>query len=373
MVKNEAKNIVGVIDAARAATDTFVLVDTGSDDDTIGTARSFCEAKGLTFHAYQDEWYSYYHNRCVAIDHAYNHGDWVLQLSGDEYLHDGEKLGEVIERLEAAGHTACHLRLRSGMYETSSPRLIKSREGWIWEGQIHEFMRNLDRTQMPAPRWMSDPWIEHRESDPARKQARFPKDLETLVGETSMPPQDCRNLFYLGWTLEALGRWEDALHAYDLRLFSHSDPEEEWFTRYRRAFCLEKSGHAWAEVQDAHLKNYSTRPWRAEPLCDIAMHWMSVGNFELAVLFARMGLSIQYPYDESGIVMHDVYSWRLNDIVAEAMLKRSTSDPSIALGYDLVIGAECAKKVAPLFPGDPRVMMYCAKYKALGFDVPVIA
>lgn len=371
MVRNEAKNIADVIDVAREATDTFVLADTGSGDDTIRVAQLFCEEHNLKLFAYQDEWFNYSHNRCVALDHAYKHGDWVLQLSGDEYLHDGHRLGELIERLEAREQTACQLRLRSGLYETCSPRLVKSRAGWIWEGRIHEVTRHLDRVQTPVPRSMGDPWIEHRESDPVRKQARYPKDLEILLGECAIPAQDCRNQFYLGWTLEALGRWEDALHAYDLRLFSSSNPEEEWFTRYRRAFCLEKCGRAWAEVQDAHLKNYATRPWRAEPLCDIAMHWISVGNWELALLFARTGSSIPYPKDESGIVMHDVYAWRLADIVAESALKcRGTSS---FCADELKTGAECAKKVGARFPGDPRVMMYCAQYKALGFDVPVVA
>jgi glycosyltransferase involved in cell wall biosynthesis len=366
MVKNEAENICDVIDVAQTATKEFVLVDTGSTDGTISAAKEFCEMIGVTLHIYQDEWEGYAHNRCVALGHAYTHGDWVLQLSGDEYLHDGAKLPAMIERLEKAKETALHIRVRSGLHETSSPRLVKSHAGWIWEGQIHEYTRHLDRVQTPASRVMTDAWIEHRESNSERKQARFPKDFETLSFENSAPFQDRRSQFYMGWTLEAMGRYDEAIHAYDLRLFSYGNDEEEWFTRFRRACCMEKCGYAWAEVQDAHLKNYATRPWRAEPLADIARHWLSVENWELVQLFAKMALPIPYPEHESGIVMHDVYSWRLNDLVAESGLKCGGAEAR-------EIGAICAAKVAPMFPGDPRVMMYCAAYKKLGFDVPVVA
>ena len=361
MVRDEAKNVCDVIAAASSATKTFVLCDTGSEDDTVRIATEFCAEHGLELHVYHDEWENYSHNRCVALDHAYKHGEWVLQLSGDEYLHDGEKLAGLIDKLETTGETACYLRLRSGMYETTSPRLVKARAGWIWEGQIHESVRNLDRTLVPAPRSMQDPWIEHCESDFARKQARYPKDLETLLGETGTPAQYLRSFFYLGWTYEALGRHDDALIAYNMRMFLSGNPEEEWFTRFRRACCMERCGVAWAEIQDAHLKNYATRPWRAEPLADIARHWLSVEHWELANLFARMGLAIPYPEGEAGIVMHDVYSWRLADIVAETSLKCERAD--------LALGAKCAAKVAPQFPGDPRVMMYCAAYRKRGLEV----
>jgi glycosyltransferase involved in cell wall biosynthesis len=367
MVRNEAENICGVIDVAETVTNEFVLVDTGSTDNTIDVAKTFCEMRGITLHVYKDEWEGYAHNRCVALGHAYDHGDWVLQLSGDEYLHDGKKFSEMVERLEASRETALSVRVRSGMYETTSPRLVKSNCGWFWEGQIHEYVRNLnDKDLAPASRALTDAWIEHRESNYARKQARYPKDLELLAADNSASVADRRGQFYLGWTLEALGRHDEALRAYDLRLFSSGNPEEEWFVRFRRACCMERCGAAWAEVQDAHLKNYGTRPWRAEPLADIARHWLSVENWELANLFARMGLGIPYPTEDSGIVMHDVYSWRLNDTAAESGLKCSGSEAKL-------IGSICAREVGPMFPGDPRVMMYCAKYRSLGFDVPVVA
>lgn len=364
MVRNEARNIRNVIDAASSATDTFVLVDTGSTDGTDGVAKTFCEMKGLTLHIYKDEWEGYAHNRCVALDHAYQHGDWVLQLSGDEYLRPGEQgesMNGLLVRLEAEGATACNMRVRSGMYETVSPRLVKSHAGWIWDGQIHEFMRHLDRESKPAERGMLDPWIEHCESDPNRKQARYPKDLEILDEQNTANIYERRGQFYRGWTLEALGRYDDALRAYDMRLYVSGNEEEEWFTRFRRACCMEKCGYAWAEVQDAHLKNFATRPWRAEPLADIARHWLSVQNWELMYLFARMGLEIPYPVNESGIVMHDVYSWRLADHVAESALHCKRAD--------LALGALCARKVARVFQDDPRVMMYCAQYEKLAVTV----
>ena len=75
IARNEADRIESCLQSARFA-DEIVLVDSGSDDDTVAIAREYADR------VIETEWLGYGPTKQLALGHAT--GDWVLWLDADE-------------------------------------------------------------------------------------------------------------------------------------------------------------------------------------------------------------------------------------------------------------------------------------------------
>lgn len=79
IVKNEAANLGDCLTSCAGLADEIVVIDGGSDDDTVEIARSH----GATVHVNKD-WQGFGQQRRVAQQHV--RADWVLWLDADERL-----------------------------------------------------------------------------------------------------------------------------------------------------------------------------------------------------------------------------------------------------------------------------------------------
>ena len=81
LTKNEENNIIGVIENAKRITNTVLIIDSGSTDNTV----SLAEANGAKV-VYR-EWYNDFSaQRNFALKHVDT--EWVLYLDADERLDD---------------------------------------------------------------------------------------------------------------------------------------------------------------------------------------------------------------------------------------------------------------------------------------------
>lgn len=79
IAKNEAANIRRCLESVRWA-DDIVVMDSGSDDDTVAIAREY------TSHVFETDWQGFGIQKQRALSHA--RGDWVLNLDADEFVSD---------------------------------------------------------------------------------------------------------------------------------------------------------------------------------------------------------------------------------------------------------------------------------------------
>ena len=79
ITKNEEKNIVKWLDCMKEIADEIIVVDTGSKDNTVETAKKY-DAK-----VYEIKWENDFSAaKNYAIDRA--SGDWIIFLDADEYF-----------------------------------------------------------------------------------------------------------------------------------------------------------------------------------------------------------------------------------------------------------------------------------------------
>lgn len=142
IVKNEEKNIRRLLDSIkllqRYILTEVIVVDTGSNDNTISIAREYTDK------IYEFTWNNDFSEaRNVSISHCV--GEWILVLDADEELTDIEKLIDFLNDDKNKIYNTCEIICRSygdtklktyadcGIY-----RLFRNNAGFHYEGKIHE-------------------------------------------------------------------------------------------------------------------------------------------------------------------------------------------------------------------------------------------
>ena len=150
IVKNEARNILRCLNAARAAIDSLSICDTGSSDNTMALIQGWASAQGLPLALHQQPFVDFGHNRTLALELAqqsFPQADYCLLLDADMLL-------QVQTDWDKSALQAPHYLLlqRNAHIEYWNTRLVSARLPWRCVGVTHEYwespaLRLEDRQQ----------------------------------------------------------------------------------------------------------------------------------------------------------------------------------------------------------------------------------
>jgi glycosyltransferase involved in cell wall biosynthesis len=198
LTKNEAHNLRALLPTLSFA-DEVVVIDSGSDDDTVEVAKSF-NAQVVV----RDDWQGFAVQRNRGAQLA--HGQWVLQLDADERVSDSlaQELLVCLSNTELSVFRVPRLThflgrgvRYGGWYPDYTPRLYK-KDVAQWEGMVHERLvyakqLSVGKLKNHLLHWLGDP----TQSDPMLEFERFFSKLNGysslaasqlhLKGKTSNP------------------------------------------------------------------------------------------------------------------------------------------------------------------------------------------
>lgn len=184
IAKNESECIRKCLESIKMA-DEIVVVDTGSEDNTMEIAREYTER------VYDD--FKWCDNFAAARNHvrAKLKTDWILSVDCDEYLWDFSKVEEAVKLAEEAKALAVDVTLvaEDNGQEHFFPRLFKNWPQVWWEGAVHnhlsvigERLGNVRITFGYSPAHFKDP----------------DRAFRILSKEVESRPDAVRETFYLG-------------------------------------------------------------------------------------------------------------------------------------------------------------------------------
>ncbi len=153
------------------------------------------------------------------------------------------------------------LRYRRQMYEYRLPNLLRGDIAWSINAPVHGFLEpTFEAERQPLDAFV----VQESDADGRRpeKTARYLPIIEKMVAEN---PEDARAAYYLARTLQEVGRYEEALEAYDRRLRMGGWDEELWHAHYMKGLCQMVMGLE-GEGRLTLIAAYLRRPTRAEPL-----------------------------------------------------------------------------------------------------------
>ncbi len=132
IVKNEEEMLPRCLESIKGV-DEIIIVDTGSEDNTIEIAKKFTDK------VFND--YTWNDNFAEARNHALAKatGDYILSIDADEYLHDFSVLRKTIEEQASKGTLAinCKLFAENNRVMHYFPRVFKRCPQVWWEGAVH--------------------------------------------------------------------------------------------------------------------------------------------------------------------------------------------------------------------------------------------
>lgn len=225
IVKNEEALLARCLDSVRRVVDQIVIVDTGSEDETLRIAERY----GAEIHHYKwrDD-FSAARNRSL----QYAKGDWILWMDADEYLLP-DSVPKLKRLLVAESRPVIYKiqiqNLQSDQKAVSlsdAHRLFTNWKGIRFSGRIHEQIYPSAKAVGAAER-ESEVYLYHlgysyTGEKAARKNRRNKKLLERMVREE---PRNAYAQYTLGQHYGLNRQHDKAIHHYKIAYHLHQLPK----------------------------------------------------------------------------------------------------------------------------------------------------
>jgi len=290
IVRDEAKVIERCLESVYGLADSYVIVDTGSQDDT----RERIQRGPLDGELHDRKWVNFGHNRTELMELAYGKADWLLLLDADMTIRfDNGDHDHFTGLLSGDSYMLRH----AGEPQYWVKRLVRGDKRWRYIGVTHEYIEAVDGEQRPVK---LDAVTVHHHYDGGHRPEKFERDLDLLSLEHKRNPDDTRTTFYLANTLRDLGRTEEAVAMYWQRT-KQGGWEEEVFYSTLEAGKLSND-------LTTLLRAWGLRPTRAEPLYELAWRLRQRKWWAPAHLLAKAGSELPVPSDTL-FVHRWVYEW----------------------------------------------------------------
>lgn len=254
MCRDEAETLLRLLVSAAPVCDRYVIVDTGSTDETLGVARAWLETHDGELH--ECDWQGFAASRTEALAIARGQADYLLVLDADHILHiDGE--------LPVLTADEYMLPIR-GSLGWRLPLLLKGDREWRYEGVAHAYLvadgtvmsENLDSLSV--------------DGGPGASVEKLERDVEALSAEHARNPLDARTVFYLARSHDDLDHVQEAIHFYRARAAMNGWDQERFYARYRLGVLLCENVSYWQGARELLAAAEMLPERAAEPLRALA-------------------------------------------------------------------------------------------------------
>ncbi len=301
IVKNEAHIIQRCLASVRKLIDGWLIVDTGSTDQTRETI--YRALSGIPGELIERPWVDFETNRNEALALAKGRGDYLLMMDADDYLEVSDEFR--LPELTCDGYLVSQKTNEALSRSFNYLFLIKSSLPWLWKGRLHEELLCPE-----ASRFERLENIVHsctRDGARSRDPKKLLKDLDLLEKMHREEPENSRTVQFLGFTHEAVGQYGPALSYFEKRLPLGGWDEELFYAQYKVADLQRKLDLEPSLFLKSYGKAHQMRPWRAEPLFGIAAYAIEQQNFSLGYLASKEAISLPFPSSDSIAVESAVY------------------------------------------------------------------
>jgi hypothetical protein len=314
IVKNEVKVLPRLFGSLKDFIDAYVIVDTGSTDETIELIKSEMDGYGIEGEVHQRAWVNFGVNRQQALELAVQaaKAEWLLFIDADEELGVSDpKFYEKLEPGKSYDLEKHHTGLRYAV-----PHLVNIKsQRFRWEGPVHNYLVTLEGPKQREVR--KDVWIVYHPGQGAKshgmtQEQKYLRDAQLLEEDLQKNPENARSQFYLGQSYKHAGHLQRAIEAYRKRTAMKGWVEETFMAQLEVGRVAALLGESEEVVLRELLAAYEMRPSRAEPLYELARYYRLRKAYGKAYLFAKAGIHTPRPND-SLFVAQDVYDWRMHD------------------------------------------------------------
>jgi glycosyltransferase involved in cell wall biosynthesis len=293
IVKNESEVIRRCLDSVKPVIDYWVIVDTGSTDDTMKLIRE--SLKEIPGELYQRPWVNFGENRSEAFNFAKGKGDYILFMDADDIL---EFQGS--PQFPPLTQDLYHMWRGSDGFTYLKPQLAKGDLPWRWVGVTHEYL------DCPQP-YTSETLLNVRyitcDGGAGAKDGRkkFLRNVKLLENGLKKEPNNERYMFYLAESYRDAGNPGKALEKFQKRVKMGGWAEEVFWSKLQIAHLLKHFELPTPIVVAAYLDAHTYRPHRPESLYYIAELYNQEGQYGRAYATLKAQASIPKPSEKDSL------------------------------------------------------------------------
>ena len=312
IVKDEANNIKDCLSKVAPYINYWVIVDTGSKDNTIEVIKNAMEEFDIPGELHERPWVNFEVNRTESLELAKGKCDYRWIIDADDTF-EVEQFGfnpfaYVDKTMDTYQIT---YRLNSLQYHRA--QIVRSDQPWVYKGVLHEYLHcdlpNLKSAILPGCFVKADISPLKRAASLQEKYANDAKILEkALVDE----PNNTRYMFYLAQSYRDSDQYEKALDSYIVRANAGEWDEEVYYSWYMVAKIMEKMNRPAEEVIAAYSKAWEYRPQRLEAVFHVMRKLREQNRFVLAFTYGEMAIKTPGTKDIL-FVEPEIWQWRLID------------------------------------------------------------
>ncbi len=297
IVRNESAVIQRCLNSVKPLIDHWVIVDTGSSDDTCSIIDD--EMSDIPGELHHRQWVNFGHNRTELLALAEGKADYLFVVDADMIVHIDDSFSK---ELTADSYHVSY----SGDLSYYQKLLVKSSFAWQYIGVTHEYIHSFETS---ASEVLPHLVVEHK-CDGGMRNNKFERDIKLLLRTIDENPDDARSVFYLAQTYRDIGNYRLAIKHYDKRANMGGWQEESWYAQLQSTILKLQMGRSCVEQL---INLYNKRPHRAEPLYYLCRHFRTHQQFYAGFMFGEVGSQVPIPQDDILFVHKDIYTWRLKD------------------------------------------------------------
>ena len=327
IVRDEAKVIARAIKSAKDYIDYYVIVDTGSVDDTISIIKSEMDKYGIDGEVHQETWVNFGVARTQMMEHAQNSKmcDWVLIIDGDEEFAVSDS--NFKDSLEPG--VSYLISKKHGAMDNYVLHLVDvSRNTWSWGGVVHNFI-NHETGPEGKKSALDTVWIIYHAGEGAKShgmtsEQKYLRDARMLEEELKKNPNDTRSMFYLGQSYKDAGLkyYQQSYDAYKKRVAMGGWTEEQYYAQYQCGNLARWLNHTVEEITNDYLAAGQFSKRRAEHYEGLVSFLNNKKLYDKAYEYAKIGSKLPMPPTQSGspilFLIREVYQWKMLDVLAVA-------------------------------------------------------
>ena len=327
IVRDAAEFITETLQSVLPYIDEWVIVDTGSVDNTKQVVQNFFDEARLEGRLVERPWIGFSHNRTEAIALCAGRADYAFMIDADDLIEGNLNLTDI---------TAPGYRVRFGPHNVYwRPALFSLEKEWEFRGAVHEYAVCLDGSQtinLEGDYNFIFRSLGNRGKDPLK----FQRDIDVLLAEYVKDSNDPRTVFYLAQSYRDFGDVDSAITWYRRRVEMPGWVEENFIAALELAKLLAKQNNDSSQIVQAFEDAWRVRPSRAEALVELAKFHRENKNWFDCYVAASRACDIPFPADDLLFVDASAYHWRALDEFAIAAGQLGHHDEAIVTGSRLL-------------------------------------
>lgn len=288
IVKNEEKILEKSIESVKEIVDEFVIVDTGSKDNTREIIKKYGKLHEIPFTNFVE-------TKNKALELATS--DYILFMDADERVVEGL---EYIKEASNKDIDCLYAEIIEGVNEVSNvylrARLWRNNGEYKFEGPgVHEVISGNGNNTLVDRRIKVLHDHSHREE--CSYKERFLNYVRILDEAIKKNPNDTRAIYYMGRTHQDLGNHQESIYYYERYLELDSNfRDEKWDAQYNIAKCWKAQGeYSKALVACENAEKIDSR--RAEIYVFMGQILYELQEYEKAIECFEKAISMDIPED----------------------------------------------------------------------------